>query len=61
MGYLIGLETTNLLVTLLLTLLLRAMNVDEGVDQTQPSDYRAQAGDEAVEEELDPFETAPHQ
>jgi len=51
----------NLLVTLLLTLLLRAMHVDEGVDQTQPSDYRADAGDEAVEEELDPFETAPHQ
>ncbi len=50
----------NLLVTFLLTLVLRAMNVDEGVDQTQPADYRADAGDEGVEEEFDPFETTPH-
>jgi SSS family solute:Na+ symporter len=50
----------NLLVTFVLSLLLRAAGVDEGVDQTRPEDYGADAGDEGVEEELDPFETAPH-
>ena len=44
----------NLVVTLALTFLLRAMNVDEGVDQTHPDDYHADLGDQGVEEELDP-------
>ncbi|GAA1477297.1 sodium:solute symporter family protein [Nocardioides aestuarii] len=43
----------NLVVTVVLTVVLRAMGVDEGTDQTQESDYRADAGDEGVEEELD--------
>ena len=44
----------NLVVTLALTFVLRAMNVDEGVDQTHPDDYHADLGDQGVEEELDP-------
>ena len=44
----------NLVVTLALTVVLRAMNVDEGVDQTHPDDYHADLGDQGVEEELDP-------
>jgi SSS family solute:Na+ symporter len=46
----------NLLVAVLLTVVLRAMKVDEGVDQTHPSDYHADAGDPGVGspvEELD--------
>lgn len=50
----------NLLVTVVLTFLFRAAGVDEGVDQTKPEDYGADAGDEGVEEELDPFETEAH-
>ena len=49
----------NLLVTVVLTVVLRALGVDEGVDQTSPEDYRADVGDEGVEPELDP-EVAPH-
>ncbi len=44
----------NLLVAVVLTVVLRAMNVDEGVDQTREDDYVADAGDEGVEPELDP-------
>ena len=44
----------NLLVAVVLTVVLRAMKVDEGVDQTRPDDYHADVGDEGVEEELDP-------
>ena len=50
----------NLLVALVLSVVLRALGVDEGVDQTHPDDYRADIGDEGVEEELDPFETPAH-
>jgi SSS family solute:Na+ symporter len=50
----------NVLVSVLLTWALRAAGVDEGVDQTRPEDYRADAGDEGVEEDLDPFETTTH-
>ena len=45
--------------TIALTVLLRALRVDEGQDQTHPSDYRADAGDEGVEEEL-PAATPTH-
>ncbi len=43
----------NLLVAVVLTVALRAGGVDEGVDGTDPEDYRADAGDEGVEAELD--------
>jgi SSS family solute:Na+ symporter len=46
----------NLLVTVVLTVVLRAAGVDEGVDQTHPDDYVADSGDEGVEEEVDPGE-----
>jgi SSS family solute:Na+ symporter len=48
----------NLIVTVVLTVLFRAMNVDEGVDQTQEDDYWADLGDEGVEAELDPYAEA---
>jgi SSS family solute:Na+ symporter len=44
----------NLVVSVGLSFGLRAMNIDEGVDQTRPEDYHADLGDEGVEEELDP-------
>ncbi|GAA1777827.1 sodium:solute symporter family protein [Nocardioides hankookensis] len=44
----------NLLVAVVLTVVLRAMKVDEGVDQTRPQDFHADAGDPGVEEELHP-------
>ncbi len=44
----------NLIVSVVLTVVLRAMKVDEGVDQTSADDYGADAGDEGVEPELDP-------
>jgi len=43
----------NLLVAVVLTVALRAGGVDEGVDSTDPEDYRADADDEGVEAELD--------
>ena len=46
----------NLLVAVVLTVVLRAMGVDEGVDQTRPQDFHADSGDPGVEEELDPNE-----
>jgi SSS family solute:Na+ symporter len=42
-----------------LTLVLRAMKVPEGTDQTKPDDYWADLGDEDVEPELDPY-AEPH-
>jgi SSS family solute:Na+ symporter len=48
----------NLVVTVVLTLVFRAMNVDEGVDQTKDDDYWADLGDEGVEAELDPYAEA---
>lgn len=44
----------NLLVAVVLTVVLRALDVDEGVDQTRAQDYHVDAGDEGVEGELDP-------
>lgn len=44
----------NLLVAVVLTVVLRALKVDEGVDQTREQDYHVDAGDEGVEAELDP-------
>ena len=49
----------NLVVTIVLTVVFRAMNVDEGVDQTKDDDYWADIGDERVEPELDPY-AEPH-
>jgi SSS family solute:Na+ symporter len=42
----------NVVVAVVLTLILRAMNVAEGEDQTQPSDYLADAGDRGVQDVL---------
>ena len=50
----------NLLVTVVGTVVLHALKVAEGVDQTKPADYHADSGDEGVEEELDPLATTPH-
>ncbi len=44
----------NLLVAIVLTVVLRALKVDPGVDQTRAQDYYADLGDPGVEEELDP-------
>ncbi|MBZ5738101.1 monocarboxylate uptake permease MctP [Nocardioides mangrovi] len=49
----------NLVVGVVLTVVLRAMKVDEGVDQTRPQDFHADLGDPGVEEELD-AETPAH-
>ncbi len=46
--------------TIVGTVVLHALKVAEGVDQTKPSDYHADSGDEGVEEELDPLATTPH-
>ena len=43
----------NVIVAIAMTFVLRAMKVDEGVDQTRPSDYHADAGDAGVEDVLD--------
>jgi SSS family solute:Na+ symporter len=50
----------NLVVTVVLTAILRAAKVPAGVDQTSPADYHADEGDVGVEEELDPYTTASH-
>ncbi len=50
----------NLIVTVVLTAILRALKVPGGVDQTSPPDYHADMGDAGVEEELDPYTTTPH-
>jgi len=44
----------NLIVAVVATVVLRAMNVAEGVDQTRPQDYHADLGDPDVEARLDP-------
>jgi SSS family solute:Na+ symporter len=48
----------NLLVTIVLTVVLRALKVDPGVDQTAEDDYVADVGDARVEAELDPHRAA---
>jgi SSS family solute:Na+ symporter len=50
----------NIIVTVVVTAILRAVRVPSGVDQTTPADYHADLGDVGVEEELDPLRTAPH-
>ncbi|WP_431036687.1 monocarboxylate uptake permease MctP [Streptomyces sp. P6-2-1] len=52
----------NVVVTVVLTVVLRAFKAPEGVDETQPSDYVADAGDPGVKQELPPAvpETAGH-
>jgi len=49
----------NLVVSVVLTFVFRAMGVDEGVDQTKDDDYWADEGDQGVELELDPL-AEPH-
>jgi SSS family solute:Na+ symporter len=49
----------NLLVVIVGTLVLRALNVPDGVDSTRPEDYGVDAGDSGVEAELTP-ETPAH-
>jgi solute:Na+ symporter, SSS family len=44
----------NLIVTIVLTVVLRATNVDPGVDQTSPADYTADVDDPGVEPEIGP-------
>ncbi|MFB7662930.1 monocarboxylate uptake permease MctP [Kitasatospora sp. NPDC056138] len=44
----------NLLVSLVLTLLLRAFNAPDGVDETSRADYSAEAGDKALEDAPEP-------
>jgi len=48
----------NLLVAVVLTVVLRAMKVDAGVDSTEADDYVADVGDEGVDPDLDPLQTA---
>jgi SSS family solute:Na+ symporter len=42
----------NVLVAVVLTFVLKALKVDNGVDQTSPADYHADAGDRGVEDVL---------
>jgi SSS family solute:Na+ symporter len=44
----------NVLVAVVLTLVLRALKVDPGVDQTSPGDYVADVDDPGVEPQIDP-------
>jgi SSS family solute:Na+ symporter len=48
----------NVLVTVVLTLVLRAMNVDSGVDQTTAADYTADVDDAGVDPEVNPHSPA---
>ncbi|MET8574601.1 monocarboxylate uptake permease MctP [Streptomyces sp. NPDC005012] len=50
----------NVLVTVVLTFVLRAVKAPEGVDETSPSDYTADAGDPGVDPELPPVTAATH-
>ncbi len=43
----------NVLVAVVLTFVFRAMKVEEGADETSPSDYHADAGDRGVEDVLE--------
>ncbi|EST38648.1 sodium:solute symporter [Streptomycetaceae bacterium MP113-05] len=49
----------NALVTVVLTLVLRATRAPDGHDETQPSDYRADAGDAGVKKEVPAPTAAP--
>src|SRR3954454_1420486 len=49
----------NVIVAVVLTPVLRAASVPDGIDQTRPSDYTADLGDEEMQHELDP-EGATH-
>ncbi|GAA0373960.1 monocarboxylate uptake permease MctP [Streptomyces blastmyceticus] len=44
----------NVLVAVVLTVVFKAVGVRDGVDETKPSDYTADAGDEGVQAELPP-------
>ncbi|MFJ6695615.1 monocarboxylate uptake permease MctP [Streptomyces sp. NPDC091272] len=44
----------NVLVTVVLTFVLRALKAPDGIDETSPSDYTADAGDPGVKVELPP-------
>jgi SSS family solute:Na+ symporter len=48
----------NVLVAVVLTVILRALKVDPGVDATSPEDYVADVGEPGVEPELDPHRPA---
>jgi len=48
----------NLVVTIVLTVVFRAMKVDAGVDRTRADDFLADLGDERVDEEIDPARPA---
>jgi SSS family solute:Na+ symporter len=48
----------NVLVAIVLTIVLRALKVADGRDETSPGDYSADVGDVGVEEELDPHRPA---
>ncbi|WP_053744525.1 monocarboxylate uptake permease MctP [Streptomyces sp. NRRL WC-3618] len=48
----------NLVVTVVLTFVLKALNAPDGVDETKPSDYTADAGDPGVAVELPPATAA---
>ena len=47
------------MVFVVLTVVFRAIGVDQGVDQTEPDDYWADEADEGVDLELDPL-AEPH-
>jgi SSS family solute:Na+ symporter len=49
----------NLLVVVVVTLILRAMKVDDGVDGTEVADYTAEREDPTVRDLPDPLESAP--
>ncbi len=46
----------NLLVSVVLTVVLKAMNVDPGTDETHVDDYLADTGDAGVDPDLDPHQ-----
>ncbi|MGI8899846.1 MAG: sodium:solute symporter family protein, partial [Nocardioides sp.] len=48
----------NLLISIVLTVVLRAAGVDSGADQTSPEDYGADAGDEGVDPTVHPEQPA---
>ncbi len=48
----------NVLVTVVLTLLFRAMKLADGVDQTRPEDYGADIGDAGVDPDIHPEQPA---
>ncbi len=48
----------NVIVTIVVTLVFRAMKVDPGVDETRWGDYEADVGDEDVAAEIDPHAPA---